>query len=138
MALLASSLVAEVVGTLMLLIVSIPFSLAVFTASLVVALLMSAIASSASFCAWLTNAVFSSVVKIAELLMLAFLAVAASLIAFIASVAFFLTPLSSFQALFSASVSAFTVFRSAYVPLLLLTLPPSTEIILFTAFVALS
>ena len=43
-ALLASSLVAEVSGTLTLLSVSTPFSLAVFTASLVVALLMLALA----------------------------------------------------------------------------------------------
>ena len=109
MAVLAASLVAEVVGTLKVLIVSTPFSSAVFTTSLVVALLMLVIASSASFCALLTNADFSSLVKIAELLMLAFLAVAASLIAFIASVAFFLTPLSSFQALFSSLVSFSTV-----------------------------
>ena len=68
MAFLAASLVAEVVGTLTLLIVSTPFSLAVFTASLVAALLMSAMASSASFCALLINAVFSSSVKLVPLI----------------------------------------------------------------------
>src|SRR5699024_2846235 len=68
MAFLASSLVAEVAGTLTLLIFSTPFSLAVFTASLVVALLILAIASSASFCAWLTNVDFSSLVKLVPLI----------------------------------------------------------------------
>ena len=82
--LLASFLVLEDVGISTALIACSPFSLAVFTASLVVALLMLAIASSASFCAWLTNAVFSSAVKSVPLIA-PFLAVAASLIAFIAS-----------------------------------------------------
>src|SRR5699024_6508055 len=85
MASLAASLVAEVVGTFMLLIVSTPFSLAVFTASLVVALLMLAIASSASFCAWLTNADCSSAVKLVPLIA-PFLAANAVLIALMASV----------------------------------------------------
>src|SRR5699024_797850 len=84
-ALLASSLVAEVSGTLTLLIVSTPFSLAVFTASLVVALLMLAIASSASFCAWLTNVDFSSAVKLVPLIAV-FLSANAVLIALMASV----------------------------------------------------
>ena len=85
MAALASDLVAEVVGTLMLLIFSTPVSLAVFTVSLVVALLMLAIASSASFCAWPTNVDFSSAVKLVPLIAV-FLADNAVLIALMAAV----------------------------------------------------
>ena len=81
---MAASLVAEVVGTLMLLIVSTPVFLAVFTASLVVALLMLAIASSASFCAWPTNVDFSSAVKLVSLIAV-FLADNAVLIALMAA-----------------------------------------------------
>ena len=84
MAFLAASLVAEVVGTFMLLIVSTPVSLAVFTASLVVALLMLAIASSASCCAWPTNVDFSSAVKLVPLIAV-FLADNVVLIALMAS-----------------------------------------------------
>ena len=84
MALMPSSLVAEVAGTLTLLIVSTPVSLAVFTASLVVALLILAVASSASCCAWLTNVDFSSAVKLVPLIAV-FLSANAVLIALMAS-----------------------------------------------------
>ena len=81
---MAASLVAEVLGTFMLLIVSTPVPLALFTASLVVALLMLAIASSASFCAWPTNAVCSSAVKLVPLIAV-FLSANASLMALMAA-----------------------------------------------------
>src|SRR5699024_8694849 len=64
MAFLASSLVAEVAGTLTLLIFSTPFSLAVFTASLVLAALMLALALFAAVLASLVNLAFSSSVKL--------------------------------------------------------------------------
>ena len=83
-ALMAASLVAEVVGTLTLLMLSTPVFLAVFTASLVVALLMLAIASSASCCAWPTNVDFSSAVKLVPLIAV-FLAANAVLIALMAA-----------------------------------------------------
>ena len=76
MAFLAASLVAEVSGTLTLLSVSTPFSLAVFTASLVVAL---SIAWLAAVWASLTScfrAAFSSAVKF-DFSIASFLALAA-------------------------------------------------------------
>ena len=83
--LLASFLVLEDVGISTALIACSPFSLAVFTVSLVVALLMLAIASSASFCAWPTNVDFSSAVKLVPLIAV-FLADNAVLIALMAAV----------------------------------------------------
>ena len=109
MAFLAASLVAEVVGTFMLLIVSTPVSLAVFTASLVVALLILAIASSASFCALLTNAVFSSAVKLVPLIA-PFLAANAVLIALMAS------PSKASTASFTDLVRAFTWLAESFAP----------------------
>ena len=109
MAFLAASLVAEVSGTLTLLIVSTPVSLAVFTASLVVALLMLAIASSASFCAWPTNVDFSSAVKLVSLIAV-FLADNAVLIALIAS------PSKAPTASFTDLVRAFTWLAESFAP----------------------
>ena len=119
-ALLASSLVAEVSGTLTWLSVSTPFSLAVFTASLVVALLMLAIASSASFCALLITAVFSSSVKLVPL-SLAFLSVNAALIALMASVleteAGISTALIAFSPLVCAVVTSASLVAASILPL---------------------
>ena len=63
MAALAADLVAEVSGTLTLLIVSTPFSLAVFTASLVVALSIAWLAAVWAALTCLCKPAFSSSVK---------------------------------------------------------------------------
>src|SRR5699024_11257947 len=78
-ALMAASLVAEVAGTLTLLIFSTPFSLAVFTASLVLAALMLALALFASALASVVNLAFSSSVKLDLLISSIFLAKASSI-----------------------------------------------------------
>src|SRR5699024_202450 len=127
MASLAASLVAEVSGTLMLLIVSTPVSLAVFTASLVVALLMLVIASSASFCAWPTNVDFSSAVKLVSLIAV-FLADNAVLIALMASslvaeVAGTLTLLIAFSPLVCAVVTSVSLVAASILSLAVLTSP---------------
>ena len=91
-----------------------------FTASLVVALLMSAIASSASFCAWPTNVDFSSAVKLVPLI-LAFLSVNAALIALMASVleteAGISTALIAFSPLVCAVVTSASLVAASILPL---------------------
>src|SRR5699024_1623563 len=118
--LLASFLVLEDVGISTALIASTPFSLAVFTESLVVALLMLAIASSASFCAWLTNAVFSSSVKLVPLIA-AFLAANAALTALMASVleteAGISTALIAFSPLVCAVLTSASLVAASILPL---------------------
>ena len=105
MAFLAASLVAEVSGTLTLLMFSTPVFLADSTSALLVAasiLPLAVLTSPATVCFKVS---FSSAVKL-ELSIAASLVLAASSMAFLAALT---TPLSSFQALFSASVSFSTV-----------------------------
>ena len=106
---LASSLVAEVSGTLTLLSVSTPFSLAVFTASLVVALLMLALALFAAALASVVNLAFSSSVKLDLLISSIFLAKASS-IALLAS------PSKASTASFTDLVRAFTWLAESFAP----------------------
>ena len=94
MASLAASLVAEVVGTLTLLMLSTPFFLADATSVTVFALLMAVLALSASVLAWSFTACFSSVVRLgAPSIELFFSASAPSIAAFASSLLIATVPL---------------------------------------------
>ena len=115
---LASSLVAEVSGTLTLLSVSTPFSLAVFTASLVVALLMLALALFASALASVVNLAFSSSVKLDLLISSIFLAKASSIALLASSLVaeVVASPSKASTAPFTDLVRAFTWSAESFAP----------------------
>ena len=93
MAALAAALVAEVVGTLMLLIFPTPVFLADATSPTVDALLMAVLALSASFLACSFTAFFSSAVRLVASIKLFFSASAPSIAALAASLSIATVPL---------------------------------------------